>query len=102
VPADVAAGGAGRGDCDAVPGTDLVGVASTVISAVLPAWGKPTWIRWPPIMIAPRTDTRRLTINGSGSRGGPADLGRAPRSRARAWPGTGQATVRATVPPDRM
>jgi hypothetical protein len=38
--------------------------------AVLRAWTRPTWIFCPPIMIAQRTETRRVTVSGSGSRGG--------------------------------
>ena len=73
-----------------------------VISAVLPACGRPTGTRWLSIMIAPRDDTRRLTCKGPGRHGGAAVPARAPRNRARARSGTGQATVRTTAPPDRM
>src|SRR5215472_5310146 len=52
-----------------------------VTSAVLPARGSPTWIRWPPIMIAPRDDTRRLTCKGPGSRGDPAVPARSAQPR---------------------
>jgi len=58
VPPDVAAGGAGGGEGDAVLDGDLVGVAPTVTSAVLRAWVRPTWIFCPPTMIAPRTDAK--------------------------------------------
>jgi len=40
---------------------------SMVTSTVSPACGSPTCMCWPPIMIAPRTDARRLTAMGSGS-----------------------------------
>jgi hypothetical protein len=62
---------------------DLVGIGVDGDAAVLPACGRPTWIRCPPIMIARRTDTRRFTISGSGRRGGWAVPPRAPRSWAR-------------------
>jgi hypothetical protein len=69
VASDVAAGGAGRGDGDAGLDGDLVGVGFTVISAVLRACASPTWIFCPPTMIAPRPETRRVTVSGSGRRG---------------------------------
>src|SRR5215472_359440 len=71
-----------------------------VISAVLPAWGRPTWIRCPPMVIAPRLDTRRRTVSGAGSCGGPAVPARAPRSPRRAGCGTRQAMVRTTFGQD--
>src|SRR5215470_10507148 len=51
-----------RGAVMTTPGSTAIWKvpASMVTSAVLLACGRPTWIRWPPIMIAPRTDTRRL------------------------------------------
>src|SRR5215469_237889 len=52
-------------------------------------------------MIAPRTEIRRRTARGTGSWGGPVAAQRAPRSRCRAWSGTGQATER-TVAPSAM
>ena len=71
----------------------------TVTATVLRAWARPTWILWPPTMMAPRTETRRVTTSGAGRRGGRAVPGRAPRSRGRASGGTGQATVRTRTPP---
>lgn len=63
--------------------------------------GRPAWIRCPPTVIASRTEVRRVTVIGSGSRGGWAVPARAPRRRDRAPCGTGQAIVRARTPPDR-
>ena len=79
-----------------MPGSTVVRQmsASTLTAAVLRAWARPTWIFCPPIMIAPRTDTRRVTISGSGSYGGWAVPPRAPRSRDLSSGGTGQAAVR--------
>src|SRR5437667_63981 len=65
-----------------------------LISAVLPACGRPTWIRCPAIMIAPRLDTRRRTVSGAGSCGGPAAPARAPRNRCWAGCGSGPAMGR--------
>ena len=74
-----------------MPGSTVIWQVSdsTVISTVLPACGRPTWIRWPPVMMAPRTETRRETGGGSGSRGGCSVAARPPRSLARACAGTG-------------
>jgi hypothetical protein len=47
---------------------------TTATSTVLRAWDRSTWIFCPPIMIAPHTETRRLTTSGSGRRGGTADF----------------------------
>src|ERR1700683_2332306 len=73
----------------------------TVTWTVLGAWARPTWIFWPPTMIDPRTETRRVTTRGSGNWGCWAVPGRAPRSRGRPSGGTGQATVRTMTPAAR-
>src|SRR6185437_4979518 len=65
-----------------------------VTPTVLRARARPTWIRCPPAMMAPRTQTRRVTTRRAGRQGGWAVPGRAPRSPGR----TGQATVRTRTP----
>ena len=101
MPSDVAAGSAGRGDGDAGLDGDLVGVRSDGDLDGLTGMGQATWIFWPPAMIDPRTETRRVTTRGSGNWGCWAVPGRAPRSRGRPSGGTGQATVRTMTPAAR-
>jgi hypothetical protein len=61
-----------------MPGPTVIWSVSdpAVISTVLRAWAMPTWIFCPPIMIAPRAETRRVTVSGSGRRPGRAGSGR--------------------------
>src|SRR5215831_9252419 len=60
-----------RGAAMVMPSSTVIWLVSacTVICAVLPARGSPPWIRCPPIMMAPRTETRLLTVNCRGQAG---------------------------------
>jgi hypothetical protein len=79
VPFDVAAGGAGCGDGDAVVDGDLVGVG---LDGDLGG------------LACVRQANLARTVMDAGGCGGPAVAARAPRSRARSCPGTGQARLR--------
>src|ERR1022692_558002 len=72
-------------------------VSSSSTVTILPAWGKPTWMRWRATWMPPRLETLRWTVwacGGSGS--GPAR--RTPWSLCR-WPGgSGQGRVRHKTP----
>lgn len=85
VALDVAAGGEG-GDRGAVIDGDLVGVGLDGEWRSGQCTGSSTWMRCPPIL-APRADIRRLTCWAYGSRGGPTDPARVPRSTAWACSG---------------
>ena len=79
VPLDVAAALAGSADIRAVIDRDAVDVGLDGDLCVWPACERPTWSRWPPVMMAPREETRLLTVCDRGSSGGPAIPARAPR-----------------------
>ena len=101
VPPDVVAGGPWCGECQGVFDGDAVGVGlDGDVGGLADMREADLDARWPPITMASRDDTRRLTIWGSGSRGRPGWPGRAPRRRSRSCPGMGQATVRVRVPRD--
>ena len=99
---DVAAGGTGGGH--GYPGVDgdLVGVGFHGDLGGLAGVDEANLDLLATDHDRPRTDTRRVTVSGSGKCGGWAVPARAPRSRDRASCGTGQAMVRARMPPDRM